>query len=299
VIAPLVLLAALEAPQDKPATPATPVAPTTPAEQYQALFKEYGRASAGFREATTDEERKIAVERLEEFSLRFLELVEKHPRDPVTIEAAVQVVRVVNAVDSLTQVSWELSTAVFPRRSKEDPGGRLVSLLLREHARSDKLGLVCERMTYGIRKGFETFLREVLKTSPHRDIRGLACLALAESLNSRFQKLDLVEDRPELAERYEDLFGKDYYEELRERDRTGARKEVEAFFEKAADTYGDVKLPYGGTVGERAKSQLFEIHHLAIGKEAPDIEGEDQHGTRFKLSDYRGKVVLLDFWQEY
>jgi peroxiredoxin len=32
---------------------------------------------------------------------------------------------------------------------------------------------------------------------------------------------------------------------------------------------------------------------------APDIEGEDQDGVRFKLSDYRGKVVLLDFWSEY
>jgi len=29
---------------------------------------------------------------------------------------------------------------------------------------------------------------------------------------------------------------------------------------------------------------------------APDIEAEDQYGKRFKLSEYRGKVVLLDFW---
>ena len=34
----------------------------------------------------------------------------------------------------------------------------------------------------------------------------------------------------------------------------------------------------------------------AEGRQAPDIEGEDQDGKRFKLSDYRGKVVLLDFW---
>jgi hypothetical protein len=36
--------------------------------------------------------------------------------------------------------------------------------------------------------------------------------------------------------------------------------------------------------------------HLSIGKEAPEIEGDDIDGESFKLSDYRGKVVLLDFW---
>jgi cytochrome oxidase Cu insertion factor (SCO1/SenC/PrrC family) len=35
---------------------------------------------------------------------------------------------------------------------------------------------------------------------------------------------------------------------------------------------------------------------LAIGTAAPDIEAEDVDGKTFKLSDYRGKVVLLDFW---
>jgi hypothetical protein len=36
--------------------------------------------------------------------------------------------------------------------------------------------------------------------------------------------------------------------------------------------------------------------NLQIGKEAPEIEGEDIDGKRFKLSDYKGKVVVLDFW---
>jgi hypothetical protein len=34
----------------------------------------------------------------------------------------------------------------------------------------------------------------------------------------------------------------------------------------------------------------------AVGMKAPEIEGEDIDGKKFKLSDYRGKVVLLDFW---
>ena len=35
---------------------------------------------------------------------------------------------------------------------------------------------------------------------------------------------------------------------------------------------------------------------LAVGQVAPDIAGEDIDGAKFKLSDYRGKVVMLDFW---
>ena len=35
---------------------------------------------------------------------------------------------------------------------------------------------------------------------------------------------------------------------------------------------------------------------LAVGNLAPDIENEDLDGETFKLSDYRGKVVMLDFW---
>jgi hypothetical protein len=57
-----------------------------------------------------------------------------------------------------------------------------------------------------------------------------------------------------------------------------------------------VKLPGGETVAERTTIALFEIRNLIVGRKAPDIQGEDQHGNRFKLSDYRGKVVLLDFW---
>ena len=38
---------------------------------------------------------------------------------------------------------------------------------------------------------------------------------------------------------------------------------------------------------------------LEIGAVAPDIEGEDVDGARLKLSDYRGKVVVVDFWGDW
>lgn len=36
--------------------------------------------------------------------------------------------------------------------------------------------------------------------------------------------------------------------------------------------------------------------YLAVGQPAPEIAGVDIDGAPIKLSDYRGKVVVLDFW---
>lgn len=41
---------------------------------------------------------------------------------------------------------------------------------------------------------------------------------------------------------------------------------------------------------------LFSIEKLSIGATAPEIVGNDHDDKEFKLSDYRGQVVLLDFW---
>lgn len=36
-----------------------------------------------------------------------------------------------------------------------------------------------------------------------------------------------------------------------------------------------------------------------INQPAPDIVGEDVDGKEFRLSDYRGKVVMVDFWGDW
>lgn len=62
----------------------------------------------------------------------------------------------------------------------------------------------------------------------------------------------------------------------------------------------DVRAGFARAVDKEIKTQcegiLFEEDHLAIGMTAPEVEGHDLDGVPFKLSDYRGKVVLLDFW---
>ncbi len=53
--------------------------------------------------------------------------------------------------------------------------------------------------------------------------------------------------------------------------------------------------PHPKTFGDLASSLLFELKNIAPGKTAPDITGTDAEGKTFRLSDYKGKVVLLTF----
>ena len=50
------------------------------------------------------------------------------------------------------------------------------------------------------------------------------------------------------------------------------------------------------TLGQEAEARLDEMFNLAVGKPAPEIEGVDIDGKPLKLSDYKGKVVVLVFW---
>jgi hypothetical protein len=44
------------------------------------------------------------------------------------------------------------------------------------------------------------------------------------------------------------------------------------------------------------QAQLESNLPPVVGRRAPEIVGEDIDGKKLRLSDFRGKVVLLDFW---
>lgn len=55
------------------------------------------------------------------------------------------------------------------------------------------------------------------------------------------------------------------------------------------------ELP-GTDLARQADAELFEFDHLRVGRTLPDFEAADQDGRAFRLSEYRGKVVVLSFW---
>jgi hypothetical protein len=262
--------------------------PATPAEQLKALRQEYDRAS-GSGVPLTDEERLAFVGRVyrhrSALAQKFLELARKHPGDPV-------------ALDALMQAVWQVNTTPWPVELVGEDTARpqAFELIHRDHIQSDKLGSLCERVSHGFSKEYETFLRAVLAKNPHRTVQAAASLSLACFLQNRRQRLDLCAEEPELEKEFAGLYGKEYLAELKRQDRGAATREIESVLEQAAKEHGPVELPGGDTVADRAGAELLAIRALRPGREAPDIDGEDQDGKRFKLSDYRGKVVLLDFW---
>ena len=60
--------------------------------------------------------------------------------------------------------------------------------------------------------------------------------------------------------------------------------------------YAALDAGWGGTYGEIGTRALFELERLQVGMVAPDFEASDENDVKFKVSDYRGKVVVLDFW---
>ncbi len=262
--------------------------PVTPAERYETLRKEADKAASSPTALTDDERRAFvgrAYARRHAFAREFLALAKAHPADPI-------------ALDALMQAAWQVNTTPWPVGlvGEDTASAEALDLVRLRHMDSDRLAPLCARVAHGFRQEYETLLRAVAADSPHQVVRAAATLALGQYLHERVHRVDLCRAEPELAAEFADLFGRSYLTELLRQDRFDAMRAIEAVFEHAVADYGDVKLASGQTVAARAAADLFEIRHLSVGREAPDIEGEDQHGERLRLSDYRGKVVLLGFW---
>jgi AhpC/TSA family len=140
-----------------------------------------------------------------------------------------------------------------------------------------RLTSVCAMMAFDTDKTSEALLRGLLEKDARPEVQGAATVILAKLLWRRADELP-----PEEGQAAAKLI-----------------KESEDLYEKALAKYADVDLQGRGTVGKKAKSDLYSLRNLSLGKVAPEIAAEDQDGKQFKLSDYRGKVVLLDFWSEF
>jgi hypothetical protein len=140
---------------------------------------------------------------------------------------------------------------------------KATDLLLQDHLA--QVVDLFDDLAQGDSPAVEKLLRSAMSKGSDKRIHGRATLALAQFLKNKSENAAKGDAK--------------------------AAKEAEDLLTQMAEKYADQK-----DLVQLAKDELFVIRHLSIGKVAPDISGEDSDGKKFKLSDYRGKVVVLDFW---
>ncbi len=253
----LLLLTPLIRAQDDAKDKPPPDKPATPAEQYQALAKEFDKAQQDFFKVY--QEAKTEEEKAK---------VAKDYPQPTKftarfLELATKYPQDPAAVDALV---W-----IVTRAALSPDANKALEMLQKDHLSSPKMAEVCQALTYVNTPLTDKLLHAVLDSSKNHAAQGQACYVLAQHDKQAAERARDPKDAAEYSKKAEALFGR-----------------VEREF-------ADVKS-YRGTLGDSVKGDLFEIRSLAIGKVAPDVEGQDIDGKSFKLSEYRGKVVVLDFW---
>jgi peroxiredoxin len=145
----------------------------------------------------------------------------------------------------------------------------------------------------------ENFLRTVGEKSENKEARGFATWGLAQMLLQFEDSLTFLEN-PKLDANVREQFvarrGQDLIDALTKRGKPALHKDALEQLNKVVDDYYFLDYRQTGYLGLAAEQRLFQLEHLQVGMVAPEIDGADEDGTPFKLSDYRGKVVALDFW---
>jgi hypothetical protein len=288
VVAPLAALIlasavwALDEPKDKDKSD-KPDKPPSAAEKLKDLQKEVQKARSeilGKRsKAKTEEEKDELLQQYfaapNAFAGKFVDLAKAEPKDPVALQALLFVVtQAAGSPQAMTAADLIVTDHIADTKILY---GQLPML-----ARSPSP--VPEKVLRG------------LMSNAEGDDHGKVSFALAQLLKEQVGVVrELKDASPDDVKQMTSRLGEAGVKTLQAADPDKIEAEAATLFEAVIEKHADVKFG-NRTLGSQAKPDLHELRHLAVGKPAPVIEAEDIDGTKFKLSDYRGKVVLLDFW---
>lgn len=225
--------------------------------ELQRLWKDHAATQARLTKQL--EKIQAELEALEgKTTTRLLELVKKYPDDPGVFPALEQLL-----LDASPHATLALE---------------LITKHHLDHSRIGRLCLFLVEADEGLGRKTEALLRGAVAKSPHEDVRGQASLALARLLLARARTIE----RPDEARRL--------------------RQEAGAVLDTILKRYPNVRLPSTGEedegrrLGPIVRPLLFDLRRLALGQPVPELSGPDLDGKPLKLSDHRGKVVVLLFW---
>ncbi len=272
---------------------------------------------------------KRAIDVLADYARRVLDLAESSPHDPATRDALLWLIAMSGARDTGAYGDqFARAAALLVRHHGDDPDAVRVGLRLDKlvSPRRDALLLGF----YAAAKGREAKGLARLALAQYLANKAKA-VVYARRVEGRPKRRmvgrgNIIRESDLTDEEYADLL------ELRQCDPQAIQAEADRLFEEVITVYGDVphvtqrarvleallkaptpalngtpltveqrrgieeRLARKTTLGQEAEARLDDMVNLAVGKPAPDIEGVDVDGKPLRLSDYRGKVVMLVFW---
>lgn len=249
--------------------------PKTPAEKIAAVRKafddaqnKYQTASVGLRKANDDEKKAKQAEldqALADFRKAINETGSKYAALAKEFPADPA------ALDAI-QASMQFGRGGL--------SADLIKIVKDHHLKSAKLGGLIQALTNDESAAGEELLKAIAAESPEKAAKGPALFALA-------------------SRQVEKLTG--YDSQATKADYDKVKPDVEKQLDAVAKDYADVSFG-GGKLGsqvEKLKGQLEKVAARLIGQPSPEIAAEDVDGKAFKLSDYKGKVVMIDFWGDW
>ncbi len=204
------------------------------------------------------------------------------------------------AVDALRLVVTVEQAGHLRDRRPTPLSDEALRILRRDHVQAQGMGTFCiEAMLLEPHNpAYESLIRAVIDGHPRREDRGLASFTLAELRQCQAQEIRVLRDKPEILRSIEAIRGRELMERFLAKDPEALDAEADTLLKRVIADFGEIPLPDGSryqTIADYAGAELRGRHELAIGKPAPEIEGCDYEGKPFRLSDYRGKIVLLTF----
>ena len=220
-------------------------------------------------------------EELQELGVNYRDAEDQEERDAIIVQRR-----------ELEKISVDSAIAASKKRNNENKNVRDLAWFLSQQVKGEARQTLIEEIkkTYLNSKDawhFATALGGV--QSPNKDVEAALRFLKNEST------VEKVQGNAAFA-----LVG--YLENVKKRRTSGrdAEKldlEIEELLNECADKFADVKSDRS-TIGKLATKKL-NLMNLIVGKIAPDIQGVDLDDKEFKLTDYRGKVVVIDFWGDW
>lgn len=182
----------------------------------------------------------------------------------------------------------------------------VMKALRAHHLSHPRIVEVFEHCYRYVTPGREALLRECVEKGSTRDVRGWACLCLADCLREKsamgfYLKPD-SSNADEFKKHLTDRYSPEFLAYVRSIDFDKAAAEAKVVAQRVIDEFGDVPHPEASLLNRKATlafaAQLrgARVTATKVGQPAPELLGEDLDGKQRKLSDYRGKVVVLHFW---